>query len=163
MNAAVYARVSTDLQAEKGYSLQTQIEACTQKAKEMGAVAIKTYVDDGYSGSYLERPALDKLRDALDAKLYDMVVIYDQDRLSRTLSHQLLLTEEIEKSGAQLVFVSSEYKRTPEGILSRHCRAYRLASLVATSAKTVHRTVFFRILRMLPPCSNPFLMISSKK
>ena len=117
MNAAVYARVSTDLQAEKGYSLQTQIDACTQKAKEMGAVAIKTYVDDGYSGSYLERPALDKLRDALDAKLYDMVVIYDQDRLSRTLSHQLLLTEEIEKSGAQLVFVSSEYKRTPEGIL----------------------------------------------
>ncbi len=117
MNAAIYARVSTDLQAEKGYSLQTQIDACTQKAKEMGAVAIKTYVDDGYSGSYLERPALDKLRDALDAKLYDMVVIYDQDRLSRTLSHQLLLTEEIEKSGAQLVFVSSEYKRTPEGIL----------------------------------------------
>ena len=117
MNAAVYARVSTDLQAEKGYSLQTQIDACTQKAKEMGAVAIKTYVDDGYSGSYLERPALDKLRDALDAKLYDVVVIYDQDRLSRTLSHQLLLTEEIEKSGAQLVFVSSEYKRTPEGIL----------------------------------------------
>ena len=117
MNAAVYARVSTDLQAEKGYSLQTQVDACTQKAKEMGALTVKTYVDDGYSGSYLERPALEKLRDALDAKLYDMVVIYDQDRLSRNLSHQLLLTEEIEKSGAQLVFVNSEYKRTPEGIL----------------------------------------------
>ena len=117
MNAAVYARVSTDLQAEKGYSLQTQVDACTQKAKEMGALTIKEYIDDGYSGSYLERPALEKLRDALDAKLYDMVVIYDQDRLSRNLSHQLLLTEEIEKSGAQLVFVNSEYKRTPEGIL----------------------------------------------
>ena len=32
---------------------------------------------------------------------------------------------------------------------------YRLASLVAASAKTVHRTVFFRKLRLLPPCSNP--------
>ena len=44
MNAAVYARVSTDLQAEKGYSLQTQVDACTQKAKEMGALTVKTYV-----------------------------------------------------------------------------------------------------------------------
>ena len=117
MNAAVYARVSTDLQAEKGYSLETQVEACTKKAKEMGAVTVKAYIDDGYSGEYMERPELEKLRDALYAKLYDIVVIYDQDRLSRTLSHLLLLTEEVEKSGAQLVFVNSEYKRTPEGIL----------------------------------------------
>jgi len=43
------------------------------------------------------------------------------------------------------------------GSLSGAARAYRLASLVAPSAKTVHRTVFFRILRMLPPCSNPLL------
>ena len=41
------------------------------------------------------------------------------------------------------------------GSLSGAARAYRLASLVAPSAKTVHRTVFFRILWMLPPCSIP--------
>ncbi len=49
-----------------------------------------------------------------------------------------------------------------QGISVRHCRAYRLASLVATSAKTVHRTVFFRILRMLPPCSNSFTATTFK-
>ncbi|MBQ7598579.1 MAG: hypothetical protein IJU56_08370 [Clostridia bacterium] len=42
----------------------------------------------------------------------------------------------------------------PAGIV-RRCRAYRLAALVAASAKTVPRTVFFRILRMLSPCSIP--------
>ena len=46
------------------------------------------------------------------------------------------------------------------GSLSGTARAYRLAALVAPSAKTVHRTVFFRILRMLPPCSNPLLPFS---
>ena len=116
MNVAIYARVSTAAQAEHGYSLETQIDACKQKAVEMGATSIKQYVDDGYSGAYLERPALDNLRDALSAKLHDTVIIYDIDRLSRDTMHLLLLTEEIEKN-AQLIYVNSEYNKTPEGQL----------------------------------------------
>ena len=53
MNAAIYARVSTAAQAEKGYSLETQVEACRKKAVELGATFIKNYIDDGYSGAYL--------------------------------------------------------------------------------------------------------------
>lgn len=117
MNAAVYARVSTDLQAEKGYSLETQVQACTKKAKELGANVVKAYVDDGYSGAYLERPQLDALRDAIADKLFDLVVIYEPDRLSRETAHLLLLTQEIERSGAKLEFVLTEYKNTPEGQL----------------------------------------------
>ena len=117
MNAAVYARVSTDMQAEKGYSLETQVLACTKKAKELGATIIKEFVDDGYSGAYLERPQLDALRDAIADKLFDLVVIYEPDRLSRETAHLLLLTQEIERSGAKLEFVLTEYKNTPEGQL----------------------------------------------
>lgn len=116
MNIAIYARVSTSQQAEHGYSLQTQVEACKKKAVELGATSIKEYIDDGYSGAYLERPALDNLRDALSAKLHDYVIIYDIDRLSRDTMHLLLLTEEIEKN-ATLVYVNSEYNKTPEGQL----------------------------------------------
>ena len=76
MNVAVYARVSTDWQAEHGYSLETQVEGCVKLANEIGATTIQKYVDDGYSGAYLERPALDKLRDALHAKMFDAVVCY---------------------------------------------------------------------------------------
>ena len=116
MNAAIYARVSTSQQAEKGYSLETQVEACRKKAIELGATSIKEYVDDGYSGAYLERPALDNLRDALSAKLHDVVIIYDTDRLARDTMLLLLVTEEIEKT-ATLVYVNSEYSKTPEGQL----------------------------------------------
>ena len=116
MNVAIYARVSTQQQVEHGYSLQTQVDACTKKAKELGATSIKTYVDDGYSGAYLERPALDDLRDAVAQKLHDVVIIYDIDRLSRDTMHLLLLTEELEKN-ARLVYVNSEYNKTPEGQL----------------------------------------------
>ena len=116
MNVAIYARVSTQQQVEHGYSLETQVEACRKKALELGATSIKEYIDDGYSGAYLERPKLDELRDAVGQKLHDCIVIYDIDRLSRDTMHLLLLTEEMEKN-ARLVYVNSEYSRTPEGQL----------------------------------------------
>lgn len=116
MNVAIYARVSTAQQVEHGYSLETQVDACRKKALEMGATSIKEYVDDGFSGAYLERPKLDDLRDAVSAKLHDVVIIYDIDRLSRDTMHLLLLTEEIEKN-AKLIYVNSEYNKTPEGQL----------------------------------------------
>ena len=114
-SVAIYARVSTQIQAEHGHSLSSQITACKEKAKELGAENIKEYVDDGYSGAYLERPALDNLRDALRDHLHDAVIIYDPDRMSRNLAHQLLLTEEFEKLGVKLVFISTEMQDTPEG------------------------------------------------
>ena len=116
VNIAVYARVSTQRQAEHGYSLQEQIDICKMKAQEMGADSITIYKDDGFSGGFLERPALNNLRDAVSQKLHDVVIIYDIDRLSRNTMHLLLLTEELEKN-AQIVFINSEYAQTPEGKL----------------------------------------------
>ena len=117
ISAAIYARVSTDAQAREGYSIDTQLEACRRKARAIGADSVKEYVDDGYSGAYLDRPRLDALRDALQTKIFDVVIVYTPDRLARRLSHQLLITEEIEKAGAALQFVSTDYKQTPEGQL----------------------------------------------
>ena len=114
MNAAIYARVSTTQQAEHGYSLQTQIDACRKKLKEIGVTSSKVYSDDGFSGAYLERPALDRLRD--DLSLYDIVIVYDTDRLARNVMLLLLITEEIEKH-CQLIFVNTEYNNSPESKL----------------------------------------------
>ncbi len=116
MNVAIYCRVSTTQQAEHGYSLGTQIELCRKKAEELGADSVKEYIDDGYSGAYMERPALDSLRDALASGMHDTVIIYDTDRLARDMMVLLVITEEIEKH-AKLVFVNSEYSQSPESQL----------------------------------------------
>ncbi|MDR3563521.1 MAG: recombinase family protein [Negativicutes bacterium] len=115
--AAIYARVSTTEQAEKGYSLDTQLEACRLKAGELGVGDIQDFIDDGYSGEFIDRPALAHLRDSVANKEFDMVIVYDPDRLARNLAHQLLVTEEIEQSGARLLFVSVTFEQSPEGKL----------------------------------------------
>lgn len=117
MKAAIYVRVSTAEQAEKGYSLETQLDACRKKAADLGVKQVKEFTDDGYSGDFLDRPALARLREQLCNHLFDYVIVYDPDRLARNLAHQLLVTEEIEKSGANLLFVSVTFEHSPEGKL----------------------------------------------
>ncbi len=115
--AAIYARVSTAEQAEKGYSLDTQLAECRRRAGEIGAREIEEFVDDGYSGEFIERPALDRLRARLSGREFACVIVYDPDRLARNLAHQLIVTEELEKAGAELIFVSVSFEQSAEGKL----------------------------------------------
>jgi site-specific DNA recombinase len=118
MRAAVYARVSTDEQAEK-YGLTSQVHdlraLATRKTYTVPDGA--EFLDDGYSGADLNRPALARLREAVRAKAVDVVLIHDPDRLSRRLPHQLLLLEEFERAGARVEFVTTPREDTPEGRL----------------------------------------------
>lgn len=114
---AIYARVSTDEQAQHGYSLQDQLCSCRNRLLSMGFTTIKEYIDEGYSGEYLERPGLDDLRKDLRTGLIENICVYDPDRLSRNLVNQLLFADEIEHLHAKLLFVTGDYDASPEGRL----------------------------------------------
>jgi len=109
----IYARVSTEEQAKKGFSIRDQLRECRNKA---GCEDVVEYVDEGVSGEFLDRPALTKLRNDVQRGLITKVICLDPDRLSRKLGNQILLADEIEKK-AELVFINGEYGKTPEGIL----------------------------------------------
>ena len=112
-----YARVSSEEQAKLGFSLPSQTEACRNRAKELGASQIVDFSDEGVPGDILERPGIEKLRDAVGKGGASGLVVYDPDRLARNLSHQLLLTEEFERAGLKIEFVNFDWKDTPEGKL----------------------------------------------
>jgi DNA invertase Pin-like site-specific DNA recombinase len=66
MRAASYARVSTDKQTEK-YGIPSQIEALKKRYLEKDWTPVldgdkDAFIDDGYSGTELDRPALNRLR-----------------------------------------------------------------------------------------------------
>jgi site-specific DNA recombinase len=68
-------------------------------------VSVRHCVDDGFSGSRLDRPALDALRDAAADGELDAVCVYAPDRLARDYVHQHLLLEELTKRGVAVHFV----------------------------------------------------------
>lgn len=117
MQAAIYVRVSTDDQVRHGFSLAEQKEACRNRAASLGASIITEFADEGISGSTLDRPGLTTLRSTVRNNQVDLLVVRDPDRLSRKLSHQLLLTEEFEKAGIRIEFLDFDWKDTPEGRL----------------------------------------------
>ncbi len=116
MRAAIYCRVSSDDQV-KGYSLITQEQECSARAKDIGATEIDAYIERGVSGDALDRPALNEMRSALRSGAIDLVVMYDPDRMARKLAIQLLLTDEILKHGAKLEFVRFDWQDTSDGRL----------------------------------------------
>ena len=61
--AVLYARVSTQEQADKGYSLAQQIEALRAYAAQEGYEVLEEVSDPGQSGASLERPGMDRVRD----------------------------------------------------------------------------------------------------
>ena len=85
MNAIIYCRVSTQEQAETGFSLEAQEETCRNYAKNRGYRILKTFIERGESAKTLNRTQLKNL--ILYAKNnydnIDAVIIYKIDRLSR--------------------------------------------------------------------------------
>jgi site-specific DNA recombinase len=116
--AAAYARPSTEDRG-RGYSIPTQIEARQIFAKDHSNTVPEThiFIDEGISGAILERPALQQVRAYVRARTIAAVLVYDLDRLSRKLVHQLILTEECERGEVALHFALSPTDTSPEGTL----------------------------------------------
>ena len=70
--------------------------------------------DEGYSGAYLERPGLERVRDLAAEGRMEAVLVYAPDRLSRKYAYQVLLMEELARHGVDTVFVKAPASATPE-------------------------------------------------
>ncbi|MFH1141371.1 MAG: recombinase family protein [Chloroflexota bacterium] len=146
IRAALYERVSTDAQAER-YGLEAQHWGLKERAQERRYSLIldgdkDAFVDDGYSGGDLNRPALSRLRQAVREGKVEVLLCYDPDRLSRNLSDLLLLTDEAERAGVRLEFITQETDASPEG---RMFFAMRGAVAEYERAKIRERTIRGRL------------------
>lgn len=113
MKAAIYGRVSTEKQEEQN-TIESQLHDLKLLIEQNGDALIESYVDNGYSGSLLARPALDKLRDDAKTKLFDRVYIHSPDRLSRKYAYQVIVLDDMKKYGIEVIFKNRKAADTPE-------------------------------------------------
>jgi site-specific DNA recombinase len=104
MRVALYARVSTERQEQLG-TVASQLEALRAAATRDELQVIEEFVDAGHSGARLDRPALDRLRDAAQAGLFEQVLVLAADRLARSYAYQVLILEELERFGVRVRFL----------------------------------------------------------
>ncbi|MBV9454144.1 MAG: recombinase family protein [Rubrobacter sp.] len=114
--AILYARVSGEEQRKKGYSLADQRDTLRGWCAENGYEIIEEVEDGGYSGAYLERPGLDRVREMVTAGEVDAVVVLFRDRIARGVYAQLL-AEEFREHGARLIALNSRGDDSPDGEL----------------------------------------------
>ena len=115
IRVGLYARVSTDKQAQE-QTIASQVDALKHRIADDGLQLLEEhcFIDEGYSGSSLTRPALEHLRDLCASGGLDRLYVHSPDRLTRRHGHLLLLTEEWTHSQVEVVFLNRPIGGTPE-------------------------------------------------
>ena len=113
---ACYCRVSTENQIEN-YSIDEQRERLEAFCKAKGWSKPVMFIDPGFSGGTLERPALRSLLGDVERGRFGTVVVYKLDRLSRSQKDTLFLIEDVfNKHGVSFVSVCENFDTgTPFG------------------------------------------------
>lgn len=118
MNCLLYARVSTDKQAQKDLSIPAQIAAMKGYIKTNGWKIAGHFVDEGESARTADRPELKNLLQyCKDHKDVNVVLVHKIDRLARNLVDYATIKAILKQRGIRLVSVSEPFDDNPVGHL----------------------------------------------
>jgi site-specific DNA recombinase len=115
LRVAIYARVSSDQQAER-QTIDSQLSELKASARRDGHEVQEgmRFIDNGQSGTTLIRPALERLRDMVALSAIDVIYVHAPDRLARSYAHQVLLLEEFARADARVMFLNRPIGDSPE-------------------------------------------------
>ncbi len=117
MRCAIYTRKSSEEGLEQSFnSLDAQREACeafilSQRQEGWRGLPAR-YDDGGYSGGTLDRPALKRLLEDVEAKKVNITVVYKVDRLTRSLADFAKIVEALDARGVSFVSVTQQFNTT---------------------------------------------------
>jgi DNA invertase Pin-like site-specific DNA recombinase len=99
--AAIYTRVSTEDQAKEGFSLDAQLDKLKSYCKARDWIIAEDYIDDGYSGRDIKRPAYKRMMEEIDK--WDILLVIKMDRIHRNSKNFMLMMEHLKKEGKEFV------------------------------------------------------------
>lgn len=119
---ATYARVSTRLQGQFGFSLGNQDQTQEGLAAAMGwdlpeRNRFKDGEDEDASGADWDLPGLTRMLEAARRREFSVLIVPDFDRFARSLVKGLVLEEQLRSYGVRVVFQRVPVDDSPEGNL----------------------------------------------
>jgi site-specific DNA recombinase len=120
--AVLYARVSGDDRAQHGRNLAGQIEMGRKFAQERGYEIVAELSEDvrGVSGARWDAPELEKALDMAEGGQFDVLIVRELDRFSRTMARQLVKEQQFIRAGVTIEYVLHKFPDTAEGQLLKH-------------------------------------------
>lgn len=107
MKAAIYIRVSTDRQADEGFSLEAQHDLLMELLEKKGMELYRVYSDPGISGKTMKkRPGIQQMISDMKAGRFEAILVHKIDRLSRNLGDLYEFIGLINKLNTRLVIAS---------------------------------------------------------
>lgn len=127
--AALYARVASGHQADTGTS-DSQVSLLRQRIVADGGVlgVGACFIDAGVGGATLMRPGLERLGEQVAAGVIDRLYVLTPDRLARRCMHHIVLLEELQAQGVEVVFVSRSSRAFSRGEAAPKLRGNGLES-----------------------------------
>ena len=101
LKVAIYTRVSTEDQAKEGFSLDSQLDKLRSYTKARDWKITGEYIDDGYSGRNIKRPAYQRMLEEIDK--WDILLVIKMDRIHRNSKNFMLMMEYLKKEGKEFV------------------------------------------------------------
>ncbi len=101
VRVAIYTRVSTEDQAKEGFSLDAQLDKLRSYCKARDWIVGGEYIDDGYSGRNVKRPAYSKMMEEMDN--WNVLLVNKMDRIHRNSKNFMMMMEYLKKHNKEFV------------------------------------------------------------
>lgn len=146
MRCVIYLRVSTREQAEEGYSIPAQREACLKYIRDAGWTFVDEYSDRGESARSQDRPQLQEMLARIKRdKDVQAVVVHKIDRLARNMEDHVAIRAILKRANAGLVYCGREHRDSASGRLVEGIHALMAEFYSANLATEVRKGMLQKI------------------
>jgi site-specific DNA recombinase len=119
MKAALYARVSSEKQAEKDLSISAQLKALRKYADEHGYQVFREFIDEAESARTADRPAFQEMiaYAKQKSKPFEAILVWKLSRFARNREDSIVFKSLLRKVGVQVISISEQFDDSPVGRL----------------------------------------------
>ena len=119
MNVALYARVSSEKQAEKDLSLPSQLKALREYAFKRNWTIVEEFVDEAESARTADRPAFQRMIASAKQKQtpFEIILIWKLNRFARNREDSIIYKSLLRKRGIQIISINENLDEGPTGKL----------------------------------------------